>query len=255
MIRNSFIILNRIGASKERSLWRQGILTWEDFINQEKVDGISRELKRYYDRELELANFHLEKEIPYYFSYRLPAREHWRLYEDFKDKACFLDIETSGLKDSSIITVVSLFDGRKTKTFIRGINLEEPILREELSKYLVVVTYYGSVFDIPFIHRCYPSIRLTVPHLDLCFLGRRIGLCGGLKKVERDIGIIRNEEIEGITGVDAVRLWKRWSLYGDRDSLELLVEYNQADVVNLKPLAELMYERMKKAVFSEFDSK
>ena len=42
-------------------------------------------------------------------------------------------------------------------------------------------------------------------------------------------------------GWDAVRMWRRWRHSRDTEALELLLAYNEADCVNLLPLADLLY--------------
>ncbi len=245
MIENTFILLDGIGYKTEKNLWRQGILHWDDFLEKEDIVGISDNRKRNLDKELELAKFHLDNEIPYYFSYKLGKREQWRLYEAFKDRTCYLDIETTSLSSyNGTTTALSIYDGSAVKTFVRGINLDRESLAEELSKYLMVVTFYGSAFDLPFIQHEF-GVRFEVPHLDLCFAGRRIGLKGGLKSIEEQVGIGRENDIQGIDGFEAARLWHRWQTLGDRASLDSLIQYNQADTVNLERLAELVYSKLK----------
>ncbi len=63
-------------------------------------------------------------------------------------------------------------------------------------------------------------------------------LYGGLKNVERQLGIQRR--LTGITGYDAVRLW--WSYINDynEQALAILLEYNKEDVINLKTLKEML---------------
>ena len=48
-----------------------------------------------------------------------------------------------------------------------------------------------------------------------------------------------------MSGDDAVLLWHRWRVSSDQNALDLLVKYNQEDVINLKPLAEEVYKRLK----------
>jgi hypothetical protein len=79
-----------------------------------------------------------------------------------------------------------------------------------------------------------------MPHFDLCFAARRLGLSGGLKRIEQELGIRRDISVRGLDGWDAVRLWSR-SCGGDAAARELLLAYNAADVDNLAPLAELLY--------------
>jgi uncharacterized protein YprB with RNaseH-like and TPR domain len=55
------------------------------------------------------------------------------------------------------------------------------------------------------------------------------------------MGIERAPELQGFTGADAVRQWNRWRHRRDEGARELLVAYNEADCVNLEPLADLFY--------------
>jgi hypothetical protein len=61
-------------------------------------------------------------------------------------------------------------------------------------------------------------------------------LRGGFKSVERQLGIARN--LQGINGLDAVRLWWRYVDAFDIDALNTLLQYNKEDVLNLKVLKE-----------------
>ncbi len=255
MIRHSFVFLSGVGTVKERRLWEKGILTWEDFLERESIEGIPEKRKPLLDREIEEASLNLELLIPHFFSRRLPRREHWRLYSEFRERTCFLDIETTGLStERNDITMVGIYNGREYTSFIKGINLEEEALKRELEKYSLFITFYGSGFDIPFLKAKFPSLSFEMPHMDLCFASRRIGLKGGLKRIEEVLGLEREDEVKGMSGFDAVRLWKRWEVYGEREALETLVDYNRTDVVNLKPLAEHVYSKLREVVFDNFVS-
>ena len=65
-------------------------------------------------------------------------------------------------------------------------------------------------------------------------------------EVEKQLGISRGAETDGLSGWDAVRLWREYQAGRDK-SLETLVEYNREDVVNLERLAEIAYERLRGA--------
>jgi uncharacterized protein len=227
MIENSFVFLEGIGLETERKLWEQGVSTWGDFLSQDVV-GISSKRKGYYDRKLVEAKKALQRKDVGYFSRILPQREMWRLYGHFS--CCFLDIEVDGAGE---IIVVTLFDKFESKTLVRGMHLERGVLLKELSQYGMLVTYNGSAFDIPKIEK-FIGKKLAVPHIDLKALCHRLGLKGGLKEVERQLGIIRPQHLQG----SAVDAWKAYLASGDREYLELLVEYNEADAVNLHQLVE-----------------
>jgi len=105
------------------------------------------------------------------------------------------------------------------------------------------VTFFGSVFDIPYLQTAFPGVDFKKPHFDLCFAARRLGFEGGLKYIERELQIHRDPAIEGLDGWDAVRLWHQWR-GGDDSALDLLLRYNAADAANLEPLAELLFRQM-----------
>jgi uncharacterized protein YprB with RNaseH-like and TPR domain len=172
----------------------------------------------------------------------------WRLFEVFKKKSVYADIETSGgYQGVDEITMIGLFDGRNVRTFVNGIDLDE--FEIAIARYDIMVTFNGTCFDIPFIRRWFPNISLPPVHIDLRFLLKKLGYAGGLKKIEKDLGIIRDEEIEGMDGYEAVTLWKAYQ-WGDKAALDTLIQYNTADIVNLKPLMEMGYREMKAKLMS-----
>jgi hypothetical protein len=64
----------------------------------------------------------------------------------------------------------------------------------------------------------------------------RNNLYGGFKAVERQLGIER--KLVEIDGYEAVRLWWRYANDYDHGALATLLEYNEEDVLNLRPLKE-----------------
>ena len=67
----------------------------------------------------------------------------------------------------------------------------------------------------------------------------RRNLYGGLKEVERKLGIDRRSA--GIDGRMAVRLWWNYKLYDDEKALLTLLGYNREDVLNLKLLRQKLH--------------
>jgi uncharacterized protein YprB with RNaseH-like and TPR domain len=102
------------------------------------------------------------------------------------------------------------------------------------------------------IRRFFPNISLPAVHIDLRYLLKRLGYRGGLKKIEKELNIVRDTEIDGMNGYDAVLLWKAYQL-GDQKALERLIKYNTADIVNLEPLMEIGYQEMKTSLLSFLD--
>ena len=245
MIENTFIHIQGIGPKTERSIWQQGITDWDSFLSH-KGTVIS-------SCKDPLIRVQLEDSISHYndikyFADRLPASDKWRMFGNFKERSVYLDIETSGdYSDSDLITVIGLYDGNRVFTFINGQNLNEFELA--ISNYDCIITFNGSSFDLPIIKRCFPNISLPAGHIDIRFLLNRLGYRGGLKKIERDLGISRDAVIAGMDGFDAVKLWEAYS-WGDKKALDLLIKYNEADIVNLKQLMEYGYEGMKKSLMS-----
>lgn len=246
MIRSTFSILNGIGEKLERRLWRNGILTWEDFLGASGPDFIHPERKRHYDVFLSAALAELGRGNSGYFTETVSRREHWRLFETFRGEAVCLDIETNGYMPGSggYVTVVGLYDGCGYRCFIRGENLSADNLLDALSGYKYLITFYGSVFDIPFLERSIPGFRLGIPHFDLCFGAKRLGWKGGLKRLEETLGIERQEAVQGMDGFDAVILWNQ-AKRGSAEALDLLVTYNREDTVNLAGIAEVLYRNLR----------
>ncbi|MBN1502586.1 ribonuclease H-like domain-containing protein [Candidatus Woesearchaeota archaeon] len=246
MIRRSFIFLDRIGPKQEANIRKQGINDWQDFLEQEKIKGISNKAKSYYNRKIKEARTELFNGNSSYFTKILPTAEVWRLYDFFEDQSVFLDIETSGVSMSSFITVFGLYDGMETKIMVRDINLDLNKLKKELKNYRLIVTFNGSSFDIPFIRKRYQALLPNIPHFDLKHACIKLGLTGGLKEVERSLGIKRqNPIVERLYGGDPYLLWRMFKGSGEEHYLKLLVEYNEEDVINLKQIADYVYEKMK----------
>jgi uncharacterized protein YprB with RNaseH-like and TPR domain len=245
MIKKSFIFLPKIKERKEKAIWKQGIKDWDDFLNKD-VKGISKRLKPKYDELIILAKKALFENNSSYFLDKLPSTETWRLYDYFKDEAIFLDIESSGAGINSYLTVIGLYDGFNTKSMIKGVNLDIEALRHELKKYKILLTFNGSSFDIPFLNKKYPGLLPNIPHIDLRHCCNKVGLKGGLKDIEVQLGIKRtNIIIERLYGGDPLKLWRMFLGSGDDYYLKLLVEYNEEDVINLKRIAEEVVRRLK----------
>ena len=237
MIKQSFIFLEKISVNKEKSIWKQGINDWYDFLRKESVKGLSKEKKLFYDRRIKEAQDALGQENASYFIGKLPKKEMWRLYSVFKENSGFLDIETDSYGK---IAVVGISNYYSTNHFVRGANLDVISIQKELSKYKLVITFNGSSFDLPKLKLFGVSINCT--HIDLKPLCVNLGLKGGLKEVERILELRRPEHLYG-NPVDA---WKAFHASGDKEYLELLLDYNREDVENLRGIMEVVYERLKK---------
>jgi len=241
-VENSFIGVSGVGEQTERSIWEQGVTHWDEFepgvVGGKRGDSIQqfiRESRDYLDAA----------DVPY-FNRQFPGSEQWRLYETFRDRACFFDIETTGLNERrNQVTTVSLHQGGETETLVAGDDLTAGNLRAAFADADLLVTFNGKRFDVPFLEANF-DIDLQRPHLDLMYTCKKVGLSGGLKQVEQDIGIERDRP--DISGQDAVRLWREHER-GRDGALETLVSYNREDTVNLETLAETVTETLDEQVF------
>lgn len=250
MLQHTFIHIPGIGLRTERELWQVGITSWKDFdscLSRRAPIGtvLRRRLEEFVPASLEAA----KRKDAAFFSRLSRLGEAWRLFPDFADECVFLDIETTGLSPVfDTVTMVGLFDGRRYDVFIDGQNLHE--VPDRLKKYSVVVTFNGSGFDLRFLKLAFQDLELPPIHIDLRWVTRRLGYRGGLKTIEREFGIQRDKTVEDIDGFDATVLWSRY-LRGDHAALRQLITYNTEDVVHLKAIMEMAYDRLAKQVYGD----
>ncbi|MGI0130592.1 MAG: ribonuclease H-like domain-containing protein [Thermoplasmata archaeon] len=234
MLRATFLHLAGIGPVTEARLWRAGVRDWSELAAGVGRLGLSASGARRLAAELAASERALGERDAAWFGRRLPDREHWRMHSEFRDRTAFLDIETTGLSPyGGIVTVVTVHGGGATRTFVAGESLEE--LPAYLRRFPVLVTFNGSRFDVPFLEACFPQLVPPPVHIDLRFVLYRLGHAGGLKRIEERLGIGGREGVEGVNGLDAVRLWQEYRR-GSAAALDKLVRYNRADTVNLEPL-------------------
>jgi len=236
MIKESFIFLEGFGAIREKRLWEQGINNWDAFVNN-KFKGLSTRNKIKHDLQLRQAERSLSDYNYDFFFKNLQRNQHWRLFNQVKDNLVYLDIETSGYYGD--ITVIGLYDGDQTMTMVRGRNLDKELFNKTINRYDGIVTFNGSSFDLPVISRYFGTDFSKHIHIDLRHVCSKIGLTGGLKKIEKDTGIKRADDVADVSGEDAVRLWQQYRATGNKKYLQTLVQYNEEDIVNLEPLAKM----------------
>ncbi|HRK22272.1 MAG TPA: ribonuclease H-like domain-containing protein [Fimbriimonadaceae bacterium] len=240
MLTRTFIHIPGLGPRTERSLWDQGCLDWSDFLGETRyeVNQVPYETARL---EIETSRANLEGEVHQYFARALGNAEAWRAFPEFRKRAVYLDIETDGGDRGDSVTMVGLYDGKEFRALIKGDDLGE--FPDVISHYGMIITFFGAGFDLPMLQKAFPNLRFDQLHIDLCPTLRKVGLHGGLKKIEKHLGIDRSEETDGLNGLDAVKLWRAYQRGSDA-ALERLVAYNREDVVNLERLAEIAYQRL-----------
>ena len=242
-VENSFLPAPGVGETTERRLWEHGVTHWEEFEGDGPGVGDATAENIYLF--IEEAQAALDAGDTRYFADTFPNNALWRLYENVADDVAFFDIETTGLdKRASDVTTVSVHHCGETTTLVRGDDLTGENLADLLDASLLV-SFNGKRFDAPFLEHNF-ECSLDAPHLDLMYLCKRLDLDGGLKQIERDLGIDRGGV--DVDGREAVRLWHRYES-GDEAALDRLVEYNRYDTQNLETLLDTVTERLHDHVF------
>lgn len=229
MLRHTYVHVPGVGEKRERALWLRGFTDWDEF-RRGHPSGAWRELILTHLDDARAAR-------------TLPRREAWRLADAFPGRTLYLDIETTGLSfDGDSVTCVGVSDGASTHAFVRGRDLDE--FPRMLEKFELLVTYNGASFDLPVLRNAFPEVDFErFHHIDLRFPLRRLGATGGLKGAERQLGIHRPDALSGVDGFMAVLLWREHRA-GCPTALDTLVRYCLEDVVNLKPLLVMAYNRL-----------
>jgi uncharacterized protein YprB with RNaseH-like and TPR domain/predicted nuclease with RNAse H fold/dephospho-CoA kinase len=154
----------------------------------------------------------------------------------------FLDIETTGLsRYYDDVTVVGwLLDG-VYRVYVAGDDPEA--LLSSLRSAAALVTFNGTLFDLGFIKKTFTGLVLPGVHADLRYLAKRVGLTGGQKAIEKQLGIFLRDGVEDIDGPAAVLLWHQY-LRGDKNSLRRLIHYNRCDVVAMRGILDHVVHRL-----------
>lgn len=239
MLTNTFVHVPGLGSVSEQRLWERGVLTWEDALGLEKLPpGVRGGDKLATWLKMSVAQ-HARREAKF-FCQALPTADRWRLFSEFRGETAYLDIETTGLGGpDDHITTIAVWDGERLKTYVWGDNLEE--FADDIEAYRLLVTFNGATFDLPFLRREF-HIRLEQAHIDLRFVLAGMGFAGGLKRVEKSLGLERGG-VADLDGYDAVLLWQEYRDTKERGALETLLAYNAMDAVVLEQLLVFAHNR------------
>jgi uncharacterized protein YprB with RNaseH-like and TPR domain len=140
----------------------------------------------------------------------------------------YLDIETSFREE---VTVVGLLRSDRGLVQLVGDAITTQALSDLFSGLDTLCTFNGESFDLPVLRRAFGvGLLERFRSLDLWLECKRVGINGGLKRIE--IGMQIPRRLRKVNGYDAMVLWDRW-LTGDRAALDTLLEYNADDVINL----------------------
>jgi uncharacterized protein YprB with RNaseH-like and TPR domain len=235
VLRRTFLHIPGFGPTRERKLWESGVLDWQDLRARVPLliadAARAGETLRVLDESEEA---HSKGDLGFFYRL-LPRDELWRLLNGApRERIAYLDIETTGtgMPPLSRSTVIAVWYGGRLYQAHEP-SRKRKLLQEVFSEASLVCTFFGEVFDVPFLRREF-DLPLERAHIDLCFWLKRLGYKGGLKRVEKMFPIQSRSAMD-IDGFDAVRLWKMHQR-GVQGALETLYTYNAEDTVVLEAL-------------------
>lgn len=167
--------------------------------------------------------------------------------ESRKEKTAYLDIETTARKaDEGMVVAVGILIGDEPEiVFAETLEEEKRILlwlKEKIKECGLLVTWYGSGFDIPFLitrgitHGIDLSGLGEIPMLDLCEWCRANLLLSSnsLQSVAKFLGVW---EAGNFSGADVGTLFKM-SSRGDFEARRQIVQHCREDLIALKRVHE-----------------
>jgi uncharacterized protein YprB with RNaseH-like and TPR domain len=219
-----------------------------------KKDG--KRIKKKLKKETDERCIHRHSKDTHPNCFRRGLLKKLRWYEEQDLSIAFLDIETTGLKanigfmlswslkyrdgplKSDIVNRDEIFEGKYDKRIVKN-------LLDELRNVDIIVTYYGTRFDLPYFRSralywnfLFPAYG-SVFHFDLYYRVR------SLLKLHRHSldAVTRFFGIEGKTPID-ISVWNE-AQYGNRKALKKVMEHNDADVIILEELFDKLEDYSK----------
>ena len=110
-----------------------------------------------------------------------------------------------------------------------------------------MITFNGAAFDLPKLKKQL-NLQLTIPHIDLKPVCLKLNLNGGLKEIEHILNLKRPSHLYG----SPIELWKAFHASGDREYLQLLLDYNREDCENLQRIMDYCYKKLKENLTAHF---
>jgi uncharacterized protein YprB with RNaseH-like and TPR domain/predicted nuclease with RNAse H fold/dephospho-CoA kinase len=245
MLRHTFIHLPGVGLKKESGLWNSGVLTWDDFehVFLSEPSLFPRESDREVLRLLEQSRHAFLSGDSDFFAERLPINQHYRLALAEPHSTVFVDIETTGLSHYyDYTTLIGVADDAAYRLYVRGEDIQP--IAEQLSSARCIVTFNGTMFDLKFLRKEFPNLRLPKAHVDLRYLGLPLGIRGTQKAIEQKLGFKRTVEAGAVRGETAPLLWHQY-MRGDLDAGRQLAEYNRADIEGMR----FIFDRVLSKIF------
>lgn len=224
---------------KLAQLHAAGVQCWDDVLHRTSQIpvGLQTELLE----EVRRSKLALDNGDIGYFVDALHPQDKWRVLSEFLDRTSFFDIETNGLDIDSTITVIVCWHRGELHTFVEHENLDDFLdLLDDVS---LLASFNGASFDVPRVLDGFHIPKLPCPHLDLRWPCYHAGLTGGLKSIERQLGVTRPNDLDATDGELAIQLWESWRERADRNARDHLIRYCAADVLMLIVVAQHLSQR------------
>ena len=238
MIDQTFLHLSGVGPVTQERIHDRGISDWSVALAKPELLPFGPKRLGQLLGELKKCIKALENDELGWLIGQIPPREQWRILGHYFEQASYFDIETSGLSYDDYITVIICLHRGRLHRFVQGENLDEFL--ELLDDITLLVSFNGNSFDVPQLLKTWHIPVLPCPHLDLRWLCYHCDWRGGLKQVEKTLGITRPADLAGVDGAEAVWLWRHWHHYRKHDALEKLVRYCAVDVLVLQAVAAIL---------------
>ena len=234
-LEQTLLHLPHVGPKREVRLRAAGCGTWSDVVAADNPLRLAPERWAETAAAARKCLEALATDDPRPLTAALATREHWRILHHWFDQASFFDIETSGLEPESEVTLVTCLHRGDLRVFLKGENLDDFLaLLEEVK---LLVSFNGTGFDVPRIEDRFHVPQIPCAHVDLRWLCHHRGWRGGLKAIERQLGLARPADLLGLGGEEAVWLWRLWAEKRDAAARRTLERYCAADTVALRRLA------------------
>jgi hypothetical protein len=236
LIQECFRHFQGIGPKTAAALNENGFVSWDDCLTREEAIPFNGKRRNKLIEDIRKSRCALDSDDIDYFTASFPTAEHWRILGNYFPAATFIDLETTGLsRHCCHASVIAAFHRGEMYSFVYGENLDDFLLLADAAELLV--TFNGNSFDIPFLEKTFNIPSIGCAHVDLRWIAWHRGYRGGLKSIERQLGIRRPPHIDGIDGFEAVDLFFQWQR-GDASSRDRLISYCKADVCSTYLIAE-----------------
>jgi uncharacterized protein YprB with RNaseH-like and TPR domain len=246
MIDTSFLHFKGIGRANLKTIKNLGIENWNDALDKSELIPFKSERQKIFLSEVDLFIEQYSADNLEFLCNKIHPSEKWKILSENFSRATYFDIETNGMNYGDNITLIICYHKKRVYQFLNGDNLDAFL--DFLDDVSLLVSFNGTSFDIPMIENYFRIPKLKIAHLDLRWLAYHVGLKGGLKKIEKKLGIQRSEAVDGLDGMDAIYLWIEWKNNQNQNSLDRLIEYCTYDVISLETLAKKIVELNRKSV-------